>query len=112
MAKSDEAFGRADKGKAGEGRRLAGLAERDKEVGEQLKRQLDDRMNLGASGVPPVATATKLGDFFHYVIDKPVSLPRQKSALLPIVNKNVETTPVSIDHDHTHAKFPLLALHL
>ena len=44
----------------------------------------------GSGGVSTMATATKLGDFFQYAIDKPVTLPRQKSALLPIVNKDVE----------------------
>jgi hypothetical protein len=32
-----------------------------------------------------------MGDFFQYAIDKPVSLPRQKSALLPLVGKDVAT---------------------
>ena len=53
-----------------------------------------------------------MGDFFQYAIDKPVSLPRQKSAMLPIVNKDVEGTRVSIYNEHTQAKFPLLGLKL
>jgi hypothetical protein len=73
---------------------------------------LGQKMNLGGSGVNSVATASKLGDFFQYVIDKPVSLPRQKSAMLPIVNKDVEGTRVSIYNEHTQAKFPLLGLKL
>jgi hypothetical protein len=51
-----------------------------------------------------------LGDFFQYAIDKPVTLPRQKSALLPIVGKDVEATRVSIYNERTQAKFPLLGL--
>src|SRR5437588_7565902 len=70
------------------------------------------RMNLAGTGVSTMATATKLGDFFQYAIDKPVTLPRQKSALLPIVNKDVEGTRVSIYNEHTQAKFPLLGLKL
>ena len=70
----------------------------------------DDTMNLGGAGVSSMATATKLGDFFQYAIDKPVTLPRQKSALLPIVNKDVEGTRVSIYNERTQAKFPLLGL--
>jgi hypothetical protein len=77
----------------------------------QLTKSLDDTMQLG-QGVSSVATASKLGDFFQYVIDKPVSLPRQKSAMLPIVNKDVEGTRVSIYNEHTQAKFPLLGLKL
>jgi hypothetical protein len=66
-------------------------------------------MNL-AHGVSAAASAAKLGDFFQYAIDKPVSLARQKSALLPIINKDVEGTRVSIYNEKTQAKFPLLGL--
>src|SRR5262249_36320986 len=54
------------------------------------------RMDLQASGVTTAASAARLGDYFQYAIDKPVSLARQKSALLPIVGKDVEATRVSI----------------
>jgi hypothetical protein len=77
----------------------------------EMKKALEQQMQLGR-GVNSVATASKLGDFFQYVIDKPVSLPRQKSALLPIVNKDVEGTRLSIYNEHTQAKFPLLGLRL
>ncbi len=66
-------------------------------------------MNLG-QGVASAASAAKLGDFFRYLIDKPVTLPRQKSALLPIVAKDVECTRVSIYNEGVQAKFPLLGL--
>jgi hypothetical protein len=78
--------------------------------GRELQKSLDDNMNLGGAGVSTMATATKLGDFFQYALDKPVTLPRQKSALLPIVNKDVEGTRVSIYNERTQAKFPLLGL--
>jgi hypothetical protein len=61
-------------------------------------------------GVQSAATASQLGDFFQYVLDQPVSLARQKSALLPIVNKEVEGQRVSIYNERTHPKFPLLGL--
>jgi hypothetical protein len=76
----------------------------------RLEAKLDERMNLGAAGVSTMATATKLGDFFQYALDKPVSLPRQKSALLPIINKDVEGARVSIYNERTQPKFPLLGL--
>ncbi len=75
-----------------------------------FRKSLSDNLNLGDAGVSTMATATKLGDFFQYALDKPVSLPRQKSALLPIVNKDVEGTRVSIYNERTQAKFPLLGL--
>jgi hypothetical protein len=76
----------------------------------QLGAELAEKMNLAGTGVSTMATATKLGDFFQYAIDKPVTLPRQKSALLPIVNKDVEGARCSIYNERTQAKFPLLGL--
>jgi hypothetical protein len=79
----------------------------------EFKRAAEGDRNFLADmkqGVTPMATATKLGDFFQYAIDKPVTLPRQKSALLPIVNKDVDGTRCSIYNEHTQAKFPLLGL--
>jgi hypothetical protein len=72
---------------------------------------IDEHLELGRS-VGSAATASKLGDFFQYVIDRPVTLPRQKSALLPIVGKEVEARRVSIYNERTQAKFPLLGVEL
>jgi hypothetical protein len=80
-------------------------------LNEGVQTDLDQRMDLNA-GVKPAATASKLGDFFQYVIDKPVSLPRQKSALLPIVSKDVEGTRVSIYNESTQPKYTMLGLKL
>jgi hypothetical protein len=77
--------------------------------GDGKKADRDEEFKL-QQGVSSVATAAKLGDFFQYAIDKPVTLPRQKSALLPIVNKDVEGERVSIYNEKTQAKFPLLGL--
>jgi hypothetical protein len=77
--------------------------------GEALRKELGGRMDL-QQGVQSAATAQQLGDSFEYVLDEPVSLPRQKSALLPIVNKEVEGQRVSIYNQATHPKFPLLGL--
>src|SRR5262249_59722494 len=46
--------------------------------------------------VASVASAEDIGDVCHYVIDERVSLPRQKSAMLPIVQQPVDCTKVSI----------------
>ncbi len=62
--------------------------------------------------VTPVAKAAKLGDFFQYVIQHPVTLARQKSAMLPIVGKDVEATRVSIYNEGTLAAHPLLGVKL
>jgi hypothetical protein len=53
-----------------------------------------------------------LGDMFEYTIEEKVSLPRQKSAMLPFVNEAVEGSRVSIYNASVLAKYPLLGLKL
>lgn len=53
-----------------------------------------------------------LGDMFEYTIEEPITLAKQKSALLPLVNEPVEGTRVSIFNASTLAKHPLLGLKL
>jgi hypothetical protein len=66
----------------------------------------------GLPGVVSAATATALGDYFQYAIDHPVNVARQKSAMLPIVDGDVDGTPVSIYSSETHPKYPMLGLRL
>jgi hypothetical protein len=73
----------------------------------------DDKAALDLQqGVASLAVAMKLGDFFQYAIKDPVTLPRQKSAMLPIVNQPIEGKKVSIYNPQVHAKYPLLGLKL
>jgi hypothetical protein len=79
-------------------------------VAIKAKRAVDTPMKPD-EGVASAASAAKLGDFFRYLIDKPVTLARQKSALLPILNKkDIDSTRVSIYNERTQPKFPLLGL--
>jgi hypothetical protein len=78
----------------------------DAEVADKAK---EARLAIARS-VASAATASQLGDFFQYKIDLPVSLPRQKSALLPIVGQDVHADRVSIYNEGVHAKFPMLGL--
>jgi len=63
-------------------------------------------------GIQSVATAEEIGDYFQYLLDQKISLPRQKSAMLPILDQTIEGTKVSIFNEATHAKYPLLGLKL
>jgi hypothetical protein len=69
----------------------------------------DGQLNF-QQGVASAAVATELGEYFKYEIEQPVSLARQKSALIPIVNGPVEAAKVSIYNEAVQAKFPLLGL--
>jgi hypothetical protein len=63
-------------------------------------------------GVQSVATATKLGELFQFLIQAPVDLQRRRSAMLPIVNKPVQAEKVSIYNANVLAKNPLNGVYL
>jgi hypothetical protein len=63
-------------------------------------------------GIQSVASAEEIGDYFQYLLDQKITLPRQKSAMLPILDHLIEGTKVSIFNEATHAKYPLLGLKL
>ncbi|MGE0538342.1 MAG: hypothetical protein AB7O68_25490, partial [Pirellulales bacterium] len=68
--------------------------------------EFDDAIPSGG-GAPSVAQAGDVGELFQYLIDTPVVLERQKSAMLPIVNGPVEAKKVSIYNPAVQAKHPL-----
>jgi hypothetical protein len=102
------------------GRRAAGApalaAPAAKAANGFMRKEALDRLGLEAEGVnfrqgvASAAIATELGEYFKYELEQPISLPRQKSALIPIVNGPVEATRLSIYNEHVHAKFPLFGL--
>jgi hypothetical protein len=85
---------------------------------EQLQIARADARSIGSSvatldpggGVSSMASAEEIGDYFKYTIDDKVTLPRQKSAMLPVVNKPVGARRVSIYNEAVHPKFPLLGV--
>ena len=70
----------------------------------------DYGFSLGGGGVASVASAAEAGELFQYAIRTPVSIPRQHSAMLPIVNQKIAGEKVSIYNPATHAKYPLNGL--
>jgi hypothetical protein len=63
-------------------------------------------------GIASLAAAHPLGDRFQYVIKDSVTLPRQRSALIPLVQAEIEATRVSVYNEATQATFPILGLKL
>ena len=83
--------------------------EQQRQNKDQAK-QIGSALALDPSGAATAATAEEVGDFFQYAIDQKVTLPRQKSAMLPIVHQEVGGSRVSIYNEAVQAKFPLLGL--
>ncbi|HET6881201.1 MAG TPA: hypothetical protein VFI31_13660 [Pirellulales bacterium] len=65
-----------------------------------------------SQGVTSAASAGDVGELFQYVIKIPVTLARQKSAMLPIVNETVAAEKVSLYSPQAHRRHPLNALEL
>ncbi len=65
------------------------------------------QLGLEDSGVASVAAAGEAGELYRYDIEGPVTLERQKAAMLPIVGEKVEAEKFSIYNPAVHAKYPL-----
>ena len=85
----------ADGSGSRDGRRAAGERCATEQYADERCRETASRAWTSAAACRRAATASSLGDYFQYIIDHPVDLARQKSALLPIVNKDVEGKRVS-----------------
>ena len=57
--------------------------------------------------VASVASAAKIGELFQYRVDNAISLPRQKSAMIPIITDPVEVEKLSIYNQNVLPKNPL-----
>lgn len=57
---------------------------------------LSDAMTRSDSGVEAAATGSEVGDLFEYHIDQPITVPRDRSALIPILQTRMEGERVSI----------------
>jgi len=92
--------------------------ERFKERKGERQKDVDEAKRVGAQiasldphqSIASVAAAEEIGHAFRYVIEEKVSLPRQKSALLPLLDKEVAATRLSIFNQAVHDQFPLLGL--
>jgi hypothetical protein len=90
------------------------LQERKKE--QQQAREEAKKVGSAVAGLDPTdsispeALGESVGDHFQYTIDEKVSLPRQRSALLPLVNQEITGTRVSVYNEKVHARFPLRGL--
>jgi hypothetical protein len=63
-------------------------------------------------GVAAAARGGQVGELFQYVIDKAVSLSRQQSAMLPILNQQVNGERYSLFNESTDPTHPLNAVKL
>ena len=111
LAKAEKAASPAPSGMAARGRRMldraGGFAPSADNMVDDSDKLAEKDVGLGFQGVRSAATAGDVGNLFQYVIATPVSLPRQQSAMLPIVNADVKCEKVSIYNPAVQPKHPL-----
>jgi hypothetical protein len=84
---------------------------------QQQKINKDQALKLGSTiaAIDPRELANlqeeqQSEDSYQYVIDQKVTVPRQKSAMLPLMNEEVKGTRLSIFNEKVHGKHPMLGL--
>ncbi len=85
-------------------------ADRGRRSGGGPSADKDEPMNIAAhwgQGIRSAAKAGEVGNLFQYAIATPVTLPRQRSAMLPVVGAEVKCEKVSIYNPAVQPKHPL-----
>jgi len=68
---------------------------------------ISDAITQPESGVETAATGSEVGDLFEYRIDQPVTVPRDRSALIPILQTRMEGERVSIYNESARQDRPM-----
>ncbi|HKP71502.1 MAG TPA: hypothetical protein VJT82_01110, partial [Pyrinomonadaceae bacterium] len=68
---------------------------------------LSNAMTGGASGVEAAAEGSEVGDLFEYQIAQPVTVRRDRSALIPILQTRMDGSRVSIYNEYTRRDRPM-----
>ncbi len=77
-----------------------------KQAGDEAKKLMGATLDPSAS-VDAAALAETVSDQARYTIDHKISLARQRSALLPLVNREITAQRVSIFNEKVNNKYPL-----
>jgi hypothetical protein len=71
------------------------------------RESLSNLVSRRETGVEAETTASEVGDLFEYRIDQPVTVPRDRSALIPILQTRMEGERVSIFNEQSPAHRPM-----
>lgn len=68
---------------------------------------VSDALNSNRSGVETAATGEEIGDLFEYRIEQPITVNRDRSALIPIVQTKMDGERISIYNETTRRDRPM-----
>ncbi|HKG21027.1 MAG TPA: hypothetical protein VKC34_03945 [Blastocatellia bacterium] len=73
---------------------------------------MSEAIRSGESGVETAASGGEVGDLFEYRIEQPVTVRRDRSALIPILQTQMEGERVSVYNESVRADRPMSGLRL
>lgn len=73
---------------------------------------MSDAIRSEDSGVKTAATGAEIGDLFEYRIEQPVTVQRNRSALIPILQTNLESERVSLYNESAYRDRPMSGIKL
>ena len=85
-------------------------ADKDNRLGLEREPSLSARMTSGESGVVAAAEGGEVGDLFEYRIEQPVTVRRDRSALIPILQTRMEGSRVSVYNQSAGRSRPMSGL--
>jgi hypothetical protein len=69
-------------------------------------------MNFAGAGVGSMAEGGKVGTLFRYAINQPVTVARKRSAMIPIINNQIDGEKLSVYDASVDAKHPMNGIKL
>lgn len=73
---------------------------------------LSSAISSGEAGIETAATGNEVGDLFEYRIAQPVTVPRDRSALIPILQQKLEGERVALYNEANRKDRPLSGIRL
>ncbi len=73
---------------------------------------VSDAITSGESGVEAAATGNEVGELFEYRIEQPVTVRRDRSALIPILQQKLEGERVALYNEATRKARPMSSIRL
>lgn len=86
---------------------VSSTSSREKSAFDDVTVGLSDAITSENSGVATAATGGEVGDLFEYRVDRPVTLKRDRSALIPILQTRMTGERVSVYNEAVRADRPL-----
>ena len=80
--------------------------------GAEATTSVSNALTTGNSGVTTAATGEEIGDLFEYKIEQPVTVMRDRSALIPIVQTTMDGERVSIYNETVRRDRPMGGMRL